>query len=216
VFGYNQPGKHIDTLVAASGCDSIRDLRLNIVTTMLEIQNVTICIGETYGDYSESGDYQDTLASGAGCDSLITILSLDVTPLPSFTIDTTICEGDDLFGFNTPGVYNIIIENDDGCDTLIELNMNVLPLPDCLTYTEEEDFLESKLFPNPATEFVTVKSSQLIVSINIYNTEGQLIGNIISLKAQEYKLNLESYKNGLYFVKVTSENGSYLHRFLKL
>ena len=94
--------------------------------------------------------------------------------------------------------------------------MNVLPFPECLTSIEENEFYNSKLFPNPTTDYITLSSSQTIISITIYNSEGQLVENIRSVNVDQYKIGVDQYSNGLYFVKVTSDNGSYLHRFLKL
>ena len=70
-----------------------------------------------------------------------------------------------------------------------------------------------KLYPNPATEtlFITSKNN-LIEKIAVYSIKGQLA---LSEKENVNQLNVSSLSNGLYFVEITSENGTAIQKFVK-
>jgi hypothetical protein len=93
--------------------------------------------------------------------------------------------------------------------------MNVLAFPECLTSVNNYDIPNSKLYPNPANDFITIESYDIITSVSIYNSAGEIMEQK-TLNSKEFNLNLDDYNNGLYLVKVTSEKGSYVHRFIKL
>src|SRR5690606_10597356 len=76
----------VDTLDAATGCDSIRILRLTVDDFVISTQAAGICVGEVFtyngADYSVAGNYLlDTLPNAAGCDTLL-FLDLQVSALP--------------------------------------------------------------------------------------------------------------------------------------
>lgn len=74
---YNTTGNYRDTLVAASGCDSIIVLDLEVIPAIPTNLNETICRGESVvvGNQSffNSGSYVITLPSALNCDSTINL-----------------------------------------------------------------------------------------------------------------------------------------------
>jgi hypothetical protein len=64
------------------------------------------------------------------------------------------------------------------------------------------------LYPNPASEFVTIKTSENAdYSITLYNVAGQaILENTFS--GNEYRVNLENIPQGYYIMKITSSNAS--------
>ena len=72
-----QSGIYIDTLTAASGCDSIVVLRLNIRPEIRSTIQRRICEDESYffhhQQLNKSGLYADTLTAVSGCDSIVTL-----------------------------------------------------------------------------------------------------------------------------------------------
>ena len=72
-----QSGIYTDTLTAASGCDSIVVLRLNIRPEIRSTIRRRICEDESYffhhQQLNKSGLYADTLTAVSGCDSIVTL-----------------------------------------------------------------------------------------------------------------------------------------------
>ena len=72
-----QSGIYTDTLTAASGCDSIVVLRLNIRPEIRSTIRRRICEDESYffnyQQLNKSGLYADTLTAMSGCDSIVTL-----------------------------------------------------------------------------------------------------------------------------------------------
>lgn len=94
----SQPGIYRDTLVSASGCDSIivLDYRLTDVIETFETQ--TICEGDTLminGQYYwQDTMFQDTSSSVMGCDSIAYHEIIVVSNVTLETADLEICEGE--------------------------------------------------------------------------------------------------------------------------
>ena len=72
-----QSGTYTDTLTAASGCDSVVVLRLNIRPEIRSTIRRRICEDESYffnyQQLNQSGLYADTLTAVSGCDSIVTL-----------------------------------------------------------------------------------------------------------------------------------------------
>ncbi len=94
------PGVYTDTLLGASGCDSV--VTLTVISAPFTTGGIsaTICAGDSFffnGAYRYlAGSYGDTLLASSGCDSVLT-LTLSVTPLPAPPVvvsPVTYCAGD--------------------------------------------------------------------------------------------------------------------------
>lgn len=72
-----------------------------------------------------------------------------------------------------------------------------------------ENILENNLniFPNPAKDFVTIQSDNIIESVTIYNFAGQAI---VKEKADShaFRVNVSSYNPGVYIFRIDTDNGS--------
>lgn len=74
-----------------------------------------------------------------------------------------------------------------------------------------------KVFPNPATNKITVKitnKNYTAQSIEVYNVIGGLV-KAIFISADETHIDLSNYANGVYFVKVNTAAGSSIQRIVK-
>lgn len=82
---FKEEGSYPVFLQAASGCDSLVNLTLNVIQIQRTQISDTICEGEsvTIGNqtFNEDGNYTIKLTSSQDCDSIVT-LSLKVNPLP--------------------------------------------------------------------------------------------------------------------------------------
>lgn len=121
-----------DTLINASGCDSIVTLDLTILNASSSIDTIEACDSYTWIDgttYNTSNNTAtDTLVNAVGCDSVVT-LNLTLLSSTSFT-DTVFACGS--FTWIDGNVYNSgnssathIIPNSAGCDSTITLNLTI-------------------------------------------------------------------------------------------
>jgi gliding motility-associated-like protein len=135
--GANQTtsGVYFDTLMAASGCDSLLTTYLVVLQNSSFSQSISICTGDSVfagGAYqTAAGSYSDTLVNALGCDSVLTTL-VSLLPVSSFIQSISICEGDSYYAggaFQTQsGIYFDTLVNDAGCDSVITTTLTVVPL----------------------------------------------------------------------------------------
>ncbi len=81
----------------------------------------------------------------------------------------------------------------------------------------EDDFQLGKslmVFPNPVFDLVNIKAASLIMSIEVYDMQGRmLVSQLVSNK--ETQLDMSSYSNGIYILKVNSNKGSITKEIIK-
>lgn len=76
----------------------------------------------------------------------------------------------------------------------------------------EEVTAENSIYPNPATDQITINSTDNVQRVEIYNMQGQLV------KAETGAVNNISVKdlaNGMYTLKLTTDNGTSIHKIVK-
>ncbi len=96
--GYAASGLYLDTLQAASSCDSIVTLQLTVLAPVILDTLVQLCEGDSFavGDslFSQAGNYELLLSSAQGCDSLVRL------ELQVFSLNATIAPPDTLSCYN--------------------------------------------------------------------------------------------------------------------
>lgn len=58
------------------------------------------------------------------------------------------------------------------------------------------------VFPNPAVSTCTIRSSELIKSVIVYNAAGRVMKTIAGLHTYRYEMNMSGWTNGIYFFSV--------------
>lgn len=125
-----------DTVLLASGCDSITLLRLTVLRPITDSFTQSICTGNSYNFNGQmlttTGIYKDTLTSILGCDSTVTI-NLTVGGAVTNSIGASICYGDS-FLFNgtylkTVGYFNDTVTSGGSCDSIVILHLTFLTMP---------------------------------------------------------------------------------------
>jgi len=74
----------------------------------------------------------------------------------------------------------------------------------------DNDLLKVSIYPNPADNLFTIKSSNpqiLIETINIYNLQGKLIQSISGNEASKIQVNTKNIAKGLYLTEIISNTG---------
>jgi hypothetical protein len=92
-------------------------------------------------------------------------------------------------------------------------------IPDGMVYrftpqtlsTEDFSKIDFKIYPNPASEYLNIKTQTGDYNFNIYNSLGQRM-NVTSI---ENKIYISSLSNGIYFIKIETETGSATKKFIK-
>lgn len=126
-------GLYADTLASTSGCDSIVNLTLTVLSSTTSTLSESICQGDTYTlgsqTLSTAGTYTEVIPNAAGCDSTIT-LTLTVNNASASTETLIVCENVYQFGtqtLNTSGTYTETFTNVAGCDSVVTLNLTMNP-----------------------------------------------------------------------------------------
>lgn len=132
----NESGVYYDSLVSASGCDSVYKLQLTVNETEFVASNdIELCDGETVVwrglQISESGVYSDTVSNeNTGCRVIHTV-NVVVNPTYLFNETDTVCS-DELpyiwrgMSINTAGEHEYKLQTaETGCDSTYRLVLTV-------------------------------------------------------------------------------------------
>lgn len=68
------------------------------------------------------------------------------------------------------------------------------------------------IFPNPAENNIVINTNEIIKEINIYNITGI---SVINEKHDVKNINISNLKQGIYFIKINTEKGDVLKKFIK-
>ena len=76
-----------------------------------------------------------------------------------------------------------------------------------------DDFskIDFQIYPNPASDFLNIKTQSGHYNFSIYNSLGQKVNATFS----ENKIDISHLSNGIYFIKVETETGSATKKFIK-
>ena len=121
------------------------------------------------------------------CATLYTLLAVGANPLTANTLNV-----DNLLNMRSGDMRLVAIHTE----------------PKAMVNTTFSDENSIVVYPNPASNFALINLPKNIESFKIEITD--LLGKIIfseevKTKVNEYKIDLEGYNDGIYFVKVTNE-----------
>jgi hypothetical protein len=123
-------GTYLDTLISATGGDSILILNVSIQKRNTNLTR-SICTGEQYlfggTNYSTTGTYVDSLQTITGCDSVVN-LNLVVNDASRESITEIACEeyrSPSGKIFQATGTYLDTISNQFGCDSLLTIDLTI-------------------------------------------------------------------------------------------
>lgn len=94
------------------------------------------------------------------------------------------------------------------------------PSEEACTKTLGESLAENtslfNIFPNPATDNLSIEANEEITEVNIYNIIGVNVYNEqCTMNNLQLDINISEFNSGVYFVKVKSLNGETVKRFIK-
>jgi hypothetical protein len=92
------------------------------------------------------------------------------------------------------------------------LNANSIKVKDLPVGISEFNESRTTIYPNPATNVLNVISEKEIRNVEIYNVQGQLVK---SISDNVNSIGISELNDGIYFVKIYTENGTATHKFIK-
>ncbi len=199
-------------------------------------ENITICKGTSYvigsQTISTAGVYWDTLLMASGCDSLIKItLTIDSIDAPIINANGNILSTGTyttyqwLDGSNNPiigatsqtyeatiaGNYSVVVTGSNGCsDTSSAFNHTPSSI------TEPSLFSNMKLYPNPVSDVLYLEIPQLKgkATVTINTLDGRTLVTK-SLNGTKQTLSLEKLPSAVYFIKITTNEGTSVRKIVK-
>jgi len=70
------------------------------------------------------------------------------------------------------------------------------------------------VYPNPTNSFITITCNSAIKSIELYDVQGRILETSIE-NSNSSKLDISEKQNGIYFLKINSDNGSKVEKIVK-
>ncbi|HNW89671.1 MAG TPA: T9SS type A sorting domain-containing protein [Bacteroidales bacterium] len=111
-----------------------------------------------------------------------------------------------LYNATTPGFYQVQVTNSYGCSS-ISVILSITNI--------DENSIENgiSIYPNPANNYITLEFAQKCI-IEISNIQGQLI-KILSVIGNQSNIDISTFPSGLYIMKVKTEKGVAVKKFVK-
>jgi len=85
-----------------------------------------------------------------------------------------------------------------------------------ITFTEDtaipnlvSNKTEISIYPNPAKNFINIETNEDIISVNIYNTVGQLVKN-----SSQRRVNISDLPSSIYIIEVNTKNKTTTERLI--
>ena len=92
----------------------------------------------------------------------------------------------------------------------IETNSNITS---CLNALDKKnfDYSEVTIYPNPSSNFITIKCLNVIDKVELFNTTGHKISEYLNTT----DINISNFKSGIYFLKIYSKGEKTFKKIIK-
>jgi gliding motility-associated-like protein len=146
-------GTFNETLVSASGCDSVVTYTITELAAITNTLNESVCIGTQYtspqGNNYSAGTFNETFVTASGCDSVVTYNVSELITLTS-TLNATVCFGDQFTSTQGnsygAGSFNETYTSSLGCDSIVSFIIAEIP---AITNTIFVDICFGALYISP-------------------------------------------------------------------
>lgn len=240
-FHFESPSAGVHTqeniLQTIHGCDSLVIMTLTVHPSYEQEITAEICEGEDYKENGfnltnlSAGTYNETLEfeTDHDCDSIVNLtLTVHEAPIVDIEGNTTITQGEsttltangaDSYVWSTGETTSSItvspeettkysvVGTTNGCEAESEITVNVT------VGVSENDALNAKIYPNPTQGELNVRCAGMR-EITVFMPNGQTIEKI-NVNDDNYTLNMNNYKSGVYYLRITTENGTSIQKVLK-
>jgi gliding motility-associated-like protein len=205
-----QAGVYVDSLTAATGCDSIVATTLAVLVPVQQEIFPSLCRGEAIfaggALQTEPGVYTDTLVSTFGCDSiLITMLTVLDTPAVNLGADTSFCRGESIVLNAGSGNAEYLWQDQSTGETLVTGQEGIywVKVTNTLGCSAADTLLVNEVYELPenflATDTIICGNLPLLIDVPGYQTYAWFDGDSTSLKV--------FVSEGNFSLEVEDENG---------
>lgn len=220
-------GTYLDTLLSASGCDSVIITNLSILSVDTTVIDTVMCSGSIYFRPNGfpaffGGNYTDVLTNQQGCDSVV-ISNLTYQAPQTTNINTTICSNENYLmpdgsTVNTAGIHSVTVSSIYGCDSTITVNLFVYP-----AYNDTLDVIicDNEWYYLSATDSVNQPGVYLdtLTSINGCDSIQTLILDVLNSSSTNFNITICDgdsiqltsgnyvHSTGIYIDTLISQNG---------
>jgi plastocyanin len=145
------------------------------------------------------------------CSGIPDTATITVNPSTSSTLNEVAVDSFELNGqiYTQPGTYTQVIANSNGCDSTITLNLSL-----SFSGLNQNEFENLKAYPNPTNNFVEFDgiNNLDLKDFTICNSQGKTLKTINLINN---RIDLSGLDNGIYFIKITTENKVKTIRIIK-
>jgi hypothetical protein len=110
--------------------------------------------------------------------------------------------------YTESGQYVQVLQSSLGCDSTVSTVLNIV-----FVGLDELETNNTIIYPNPTTNWITLEFSAASAKIEILDTQGKTIHT--SNIASGEQVSLENEPSGVYFVRITSDQATTMHRIVK-
>nr|WP_321356797.1 LamG-like jellyroll fold domain-containing protein [uncultured Draconibacterium sp.] len=174
----------------SSEVDEIYNSVVSYNDTVYATEEISICEGESYNDWTSAGEYQRVLQSITGGDSIVTTY-LTVNPVYEIIENIVIQAGEDYNGWTASGEYVRTLSTKMGCDSTITTILSVEEKP--IYTTEEISICEGESYNDwtSAGEYQRVLQSitggdSIVNTYLTVNPVYEIIENIVIQAGEDY------------------------------
>ena len=228
-------GLFYDIIPNAAGCDSVITIDLTVLEPTSSTITADACdsyLSPAGNVYSSTGTYYDTITNQAGCDSIITIdltiNSINTNVLnfdPQLTADVFVADYQWLDCDNgfapISGATNQSYTATANGNYAVEITLNgCTDTSACIAVmtvgVEEHDLTNLSVYPNPASDKVTIDlgTKYSSIEVTLINALGQELSTTKLKNASSIKLPIEG-RRGVYFCRLTADGNSTTIRVIK-
>lgn len=224
-----------------SSCDSVITTYVAILPTYSTTDSVTVCAGSSYtfadgfvqNNITSTFSHVNNLQTVSSCDSIVT------TSVGVITIDTGITQNVNVLTVNETGASYVWID----CGTLLPVPSATLQsfeptfsgnyqvevtkngcteTSDCFSFihtgiSAHQLGSNIKIYPNPSDNMVNIDfSSSLVVdNISLLDMQGRVLNTILLPTKSTVEMDLSSFADGIYFIKIVSNQGTSIDKIVK-
>lgn len=194
---------------------TICDDELNIVSEYSE--QVNVILDENVDDYNDIPAPDELTATAVG-ESSIELTWEEVDNAMSYFV---YCNGNEIANIKeTTYLVENLEAGKEYCYTVTAMGTSAESdhSEEACATTSGESLAENtslfNIFPNPATDNLSIEANEEITEVNIYNIIGVNVYNE-QCTNNNLNVNISDFNSGVYFVKVKTGNGETVKRFIK-
>jgi len=231
------PGTYFDTVGSSTTCDTVNSYVVSFVPAIIR-STVTDTACGTYTTplgtvISTTGTYFDTVSMASACDTTIQydIVISGIVNDSVFRNGARIDSWDSFAGHQwvrcdsgfapIPGETNrFIIATQPGDYAVIVTRGKCVDTSDCINFNPasiNENTINNlfEVYPNPATSILNIHNieNSIITNIQIIDVSGKLVLSVANITSST--LNIDALENGVYVIKIKTEDGIATKRFIK-